>query len=67
MKITHAKETVDAEISGERWHEMETHYFAERIDNLMSGIRLLIDVISRRITRLRDEIKDTHFHNGQRA
>lgn len=67
MKITAAEKTADVEISDERWAETETHYFAERVDNLLRHLKQLVEVIGRRITHLRDEQKNVQYHSGQRS
>ena len=66
VSVTAAKETVDLEIKDQRWSEVETHYLAERVDNLLRSIRQIIDVIGRRTTHLRDEVKSTQYNTGQR-
>lgn len=66
MKVTAAEKTVDADLTQERFNELETNYFAERVDNLSRNLRQLLDIIGRRITHLRDESKNVQYHGGQR-
>ncbi len=67
MKVTAAEKTADADVKEERWAEVETSYFAERIDNLMRSLRQILDAIGRRITHLRDEGKNVQYHGGSRS
>lgn len=64
QSITMAKEMVESEMKDYRWAEMEASFMAERADNLVRGLRGILEVVGRRLVHLGREQRDANFRTG---